>query len=62
MTCPACRRDVTLIGGLCGHCERAVASAIGDALEDVEFTGEVVDVFKHRDGTFHVRLEEGEDS
>ena len=59
MTCLACTREVTLIGGLCGHCESAVASAVNDALEDVEFTGDVVDIFRHRDGYFHVRVEEG---
>ncbi|QLG63100.1 hypothetical protein [Halorarum salinum] len=63
VTCPACEREnVALIGGLCGHCKTTVASAITDALEDVEFASEVVDVFKHRDGYYHLRLKEGEDA
>lgn len=57
MTCPGCDRDhPTLIGGYCGHCSGRISGAVDDALEDVDGVGDVVDVFKHKDGHVHVRL------
>lgn len=60
MTCPGCSRDVTLIGGLCGHCESTVASAVSDAIDDLDLDGEVVDVYRDEDGYFHARFTGGE--
>lgn len=57
-SCPSCAREVTLIGGYCGHCTSMIASAVDDALEseDVVDAG-VVDVSEHEDGYLHVRLD-----
>lgn len=59
MTCPGCARDdVALIGGYCGMCTAEISGAIGDALEEAGIDADVHDVFKHRDGFVHVRLDE----
>lgn len=58
MTCPGCGRQVTLVGGICGHCSTDIAVAVGDALDslslDVELDVRAVD--KYQDGDIHVRL------
>jgi len=60
MTCPGCSRDVTLIGGLCGHCSSTLASALADGFEDLDFDAEVVDVAKHQGNHYYVRFDIGD--
>lgn len=61
MTCPGCSRDVTLVGGLCGHCSSTIASALAEGFEDLDFDADVVDVYEHEDGHYHVRFDIDED-
>lgn len=60
MTCPGCSRDVTLIGGLCGHCDSKISRAVKDAIDELDFDGEIVDVSLHKDGYYHVRIDGGD--
>lgn len=62
MTCPGCSREVTLIGGLCGHCSSKISRGVSDAIEDLDFDAEVVDVSEHEDGYYHVRFDLGGES
>jgi predicted PP-loop superfamily ATPase len=50
---------VTLIGGLCGHCDAAISRAVNEAVAtaDLDIVLTVKDIFEHKDGTYHVRLE-----
>jgi hypothetical protein len=60
MTCPGCSRErVTLIGGLCGHCESKLSRGVADAIEeaDLDLDLSIRDVFEHKDGTYHIRLD-----
>jgi len=61
LTCPGCSRDVTLIGGLCGHCESTVSRGLADALDELDFDAEIVDVYEHEDGYFHARFDVDEE-
>ena len=62
MTCPGCSREVTLIGGLCGHCSSKLSRGVTEAIEDLDFEAEVVDVSEHEDGYHHVRFDLGGES
>jgi hypothetical protein len=42
--CLGCSRDVTLIGGLCGHFESGISSGVSEAIDELDFDAEVVDV------------------
>lgn len=47
MTCPGCERDVTLLGGFCGHCGSKISRAVNEAIEGLDvLDGSVVDVFE----------------
>lgn len=55
--CPGCDREVTLIGGYCGHCTSEIARAITTALADLDVVdAEIEDVGMQTDGYLHVRL------
>lgn len=49
MTCPRCEREVTLIGGICGHCSSEIAASVKEGFEDIE-----VHHVTYNDGTYEV--------
>lgn len=53
MTCPRCGREVTLIGGLCGHCSSEISIAFKESFdENVE-----VKHVSYSDGTYNIEFE-----
>ena len=62
MTCPGCSREVTLIGGLCGRCSSRISRGVSEAIEDLDFQVEIVDVSEHEDSYYHARFDLGGES